>query len=258
MTDCGLTMATSALAYDSNGTTERRLEITQTSPTHGLTSDAPAPPDVLDTAPERPAGDRRVRVVEGAGNIGAAWTEPDGDVVHVESLGVGWDELAVIIGGLRPIDPADWPTVTSPPRIGPCVIAGTQIAPTTPDGWRRFVLKARSTGNCDQGPVLMMSLVLPGTAAGPGKLVTITVDAWGSATSALGDPVVINGNKGVLSVSAMADGTPSASISIDIGGVPVEAHGMVDKDQLVAVVASFHPLDDAEWADLVNSVVPAP
>ena len=102
-----------------------------------------------------------------------------------------------------------------------------------------------------------MSLVLSGTAAGPGKLVTITI-AGGGGVVPLGDHVVINGDNGFLSVSAMADGTPSASISIDVGGVPVEAHGMVDKDQLVAIIASFHPLDEAEWADLVSSVVQAP
>jgi hypothetical protein len=141
------------------------------------------------------------------------------------------------------------PTVT-PTAGGPCVDASSQIAPTTPDGWQRFVLHARPAGNCGPGPILMMSLVLPG------KLVTITIPGVGGEP--LGDPVVINGNTGFLSVSAMADGTPTASISINVGGVSVEAHGTVDKDQLVAIIASLHPLDDAGWADLVNSVVQAP
>ena len=258
MTDCGLTMAIATLDYDSNGTTERRFRITQSSPPHAATtSDAPTPPDLLDSAPERSAGDRRVRVVEDSGDIRAAWTEPDGDVVHVESVGIGWDDLAVIIGGLRPIDPAAWPTVTPPPPMNPCVAASSQIAPTTPDGWQRFVLQARPAGSCDPGPILTMSLVLPGTAAGPGKLVTLTIAGGGGAVP-LGDNVVINGDNGFVSVSAMADGTPSASISIDVGGVSVEAHGTVDKDQLVAIIASFHRLDEAEWADLVSSVVKAP
>jgi hypothetical protein len=70
--------------------------------------------------------------------------------------------------------------------------------------------------------------------------------------------VVINGDKGYVSGSTMADGTPTASIIIDIGAVPVEAHGMVDKDQLVAIIATFHQLDDAEWAEVVSSVVQPP
>jgi hypothetical protein len=258
MTDCGLTIAIATLAYDSTGATERRLRITQSSPPHAATtSDAPTPTDLLDSAPERLAGDRRVRVLEGVSDIRAAWTEPDGDAVHIESAGVSWDELAVIIGGLTPIDPAAWPTIELPPSLGPCVEPRSQIAPTTPDGWRRFVLQARPAGNCDQGPILTMSLVLPGTPAGPGKLVTITIAGGGDAVP-LGDPVVINGTTGYISLSAMADGTPSASISIDIGGVPVEAHGTVDKDQLVAIVASIRPFDETEWADLVNSVVQPP
>ena len=144
-----------------------------------------------------------------------------------------------------------WLYPSSDSSSGPCVESGSQIAPTTPDGWQRFVLQARPAGNCDQGPILMMSLVRPG------KLVTITLDGAGVPTPP-GDPVVINGNKGFVSVSTMADGTPTASISIDIGAVPVEAHGMVDKDQLVAIIASFHTLDATEWADLVNSVVQPP
>ncbi len=257
MTDCGLTMAIATLAYDSSGTTERRFRMTQSSPPHAATtSDAPAPPDLLDSAPERSAGDRRVRVVEGAGDIRVAWTEPDGDIVRVDSMGISWDDLAAIIGGLQPIDPSAWPTVT-PTAAGFCVDASSQIAPTTPDGWQRLVLQARPAGNCDEGPILTMSLVLPGTAAGTGKLVTITIGGAGVPIP-LGDPVVINGTTGYVNLSTMADGTASASISIDIGGVAVEAHGTVDEDQLVAIVASFHPLDATEWAALVNSVVQPP
>jgi hypothetical protein len=185
------------------------------------------------------------------GDVRAAWTEPDGDVVRVDSVGLAWDEVAVIIGGLQPVDPAVWPTVDWPPIVEPCVVPASQIAPTTPDGWQRFVLQARPAGNCDPGPILVISLVRPG------KLVTITLDSAG-VPAPPGDPVVINGNKGFLSVSAMADGTPTASIIIDIGGVPVEAHGTVDKDQLVAIIASFHQLDATEWADIVSSVVQPP
>ena len=251
MIDCGLMRAIATLVYDSNGPTERRLQITQSSPSHGFTSDAPPPTDALDTAPERSVGYRSVRVVEGVGDVRAAWTEPDGDVVRVDSVGLAWDEVAVIIGGLQPVDPAVWPTVEWPPIVEPCVVPASQIAPTTPDGWQRFVLQARPAGNCDPGPILVISLVRPG------RLVTITLDSAG-VPAPLGDPVVINGNKGVLSVSAMADGTPTASITIDIGGVPVEAHGTADKDQLMAIIASFHQLDATEWADIVNSVVQAP
>jgi hypothetical protein len=250
MIDCGLMRAIATLVYESNDPTERRLQITQSSRSHGFTS-APPPTDALDTAPERSVGDRSVRVVEGVGDVRAAWTEPDGDVVRVDSVGLAWDELAAMIGGLQPVDPAAWPTVEWPPTIGPCVDASSQIAPTTPDGWQRFVLQARPTGNCDPGPILVISLVRPG------KLVTITLDSAG-VPAPLGDPVMINGNKGFLSVSAMADGTPTASITIDIGGVPVEAHGTADKDQLVAIIASFHQLDATEWADIVSSVVQPP
>ena len=136
--DCDAVVASATLVYYTDDTTTRRsLGIVQS-----MLSQSPGPPDSLDNAPERVAGDRHVRVVEGAGDIRAAWTEPDGDVVHVESVGIGWDELAVIIGGLETIDPAAWPTVTPPPTMGFCVDASSRIAPTTPDGWQRFVLQA--------------------------------------------------------------------------------------------------------------------
>jgi hypothetical protein len=44
----------------------------------------------------------------------------------------------------------------------------------------------------------------------------------------------------------------SINIVIDTGAV--EAHGNVDAAQLQTIVASIRPLDDSEWADLVDSV----
>jgi hypothetical protein len=213
-----------------------------------------APPGAI----ERAVGDLSVDVLEqdGPQPLWASWIEPTGIVVELQAFKVPWDDVVAIIASLEPLDPAAWPTPTPPPPPT-CDDRQQHIAPTLiPDGWQRFVLHAEATGACDP-PVLMMSLVLPGTSAGPGRLVTIMVGGLGAA---IGSPeaVVIGGRAGQLIRGQMADGTSTLNFDTTVEGVGINLHGTVDEQQLDPIVASIRHLDDAEWADLVESVSTSP
>jgi hypothetical protein len=253
--DCAQTVETASLTYDTDDLTVRRsLHVVQSRPKAGTYE-----PQPVDSAPQRAVGARRVHVIETAefGTIEAAWTEPTGDDVRIDALGIEWVDLAAIIDDLRPVDEAVWPGVDTQEPIGRCVDTRSQLAPTViPPGWQTFVLQAQPTGSCGQYPFLMMSLVLPGSTDGPGILVTITASPASEATPQPGEPVVVNGQTGTLQEFTTADGQVARSISVVFDTVAVEAHGNVDSDQLVAIVAGMQPVSDAEWEALVSSSAP--
>ena len=172
----------------------------------------------------------------------------------LSSVGLDWDQLAAFIDSLRPTDPANWPTQLEP-RLERCVDARTQYAPLSiPDGWTRYVLQAAPTGTCGVTTFLMMSLVVPGTAAGPGTLVTFVTGPASEWTPQPGEPIVVNGNQGTLREDRAADGTATAAISFIIDAVAIDAHGNVDAAVLQELVAGVGPVTDAEWSQLVSEI----
>ena len=257
VSDCGMTVATATLQYYTDDpATTRSLRIVQSRPRSGE-----YPPEQIDDAPERPAGARLVRVIESSDieplPITAAWEEPGGNKVWVDALGISWDELAVILGGLEPIDTDAFPIVEAQLPPTRCVDAQSQLAPTfLPPGWQRFVLAAAPTGACGPPTILLMSVVLSGTADAPGTLVTIGT-SFGPITTS-GEPMDINGVTGYLQEFTSPDGQPAGSVSMMINGVAVDAHGTIDSARLIEIVASIRPFDDAEWAALVESVQQPP
>lgn len=252
--DCDATVPSATLVYDTDDLSRgRSLQVVQTSRVVDDTDVAVVAGDV-----ERSVGGRVVTAAEQGDAslpfITATWSEPDGRVVVASSVGLGWDQLAAFIGSLRPTDPADWPTQLEL-RLERCVDARTQYAPLSiPDGWSRYVLQAAPTGTCGVPTFLMMSLVLPGTAAGPGALVTFVTGPASEWTPHPGEPVVVNGNQGTLRESRAADGTATAEISIVVDAVAIDAHGNVDAAVLQELMAGVGPATDAEWSQLVSEI----
>jgi hypothetical protein len=176
--------------------------------------------------------------------IRLTWTDANDLVVDIFASGISWEELSTTVESLEPTDPSAWPTPVVVPH---CVDATTQYAPALiPDGWERFVLQAQPTGTCDVAPYLFMSLVLPGTSAGPGTLVTIVVNP---AVTVVADEVAGDVTEGIA-----ADGSRATSAIVQIGGVTIDLHGNADAETLRAIVASIVPFSDAEWAQLVSEV----
>ena len=255
--DCAATVATASLTYDTDDPAlHRSLHIVQSRPRAETPQAQP-----IDNAPQRAVGTRSVHVIETGdfGVIEAAWTEPTGDLVRIEALGIDWPDLAAIIGDLQPIDEALWPGIDTQEPIGRCVDARSQRAPTViPPGWQSFVLQAQPSGSCGQYPFLMVSLVLPGSPDAPGILVTITTSSVSEVTPQPGEPVVVDGQTGTIQEFTTADGQLASSINIVLDTVAVDAHGNVDSDQLVAIVAGMQPVSDNDWAALVSSVAQPP
>ena len=182
------------------------------------------------------------------------WRELDGRDVEASSVGLRWDELAAFIDSLQPTDPASWPTQLEP-RLERCVDSRTQYAPLSiPDGWSRFVRRAAPTGTCGVATILMMSLVVPGTAAGPGTLVMFVTGPASEATPQPGEPIVVDGREGTVWSERAADGSATAGISLVVDAVAIDAHGNVDATVLRELVASVGPVSDAEWAQLVSEI----
>ena len=150
--------------------------------------------------------------------------------------------------------PADWPTQLES-RLERCVDARTHYAPLSiPDGWSRYVLQAARTGTRGVPTFLMMSLVVPGTAAGPGTLVTFVTGPASEWTPQPGEPIVVNGTHGTLREDRAVDGTATAAISIVVDAVAIDAHGNVDAGVLQELVAGVGPVTDAEWTQLVSEI----
>ncbi len=250
--DCMRSVPSATLAYEpEDPASGRHLQIAQT---------WPRPDNVflglLPGGVERTMAGRTVLATEaGEGAfrwIQVTWTEDNDLVVDINAFGITWDELTSIVDTLAVTDPSAWPT--PPPAPGRCVDATTRYAPALiPAGWERVVLQAQPSGTCDVEPYLFMSLVLPGTAAGPGTLVTIVTTPFSTPLPA-GEPITINGNDGTLVVGTMGDGTPTSAITLRIGVVAVDAHGTADVATLRSIVESIELFDDAEWAQLVSEV----
>ena len=254
LADCPATVPSATLVYDTDDLSRgRSLRVVQTS--RGVDDTDVA---VVAGGVERNVGGRTVTAVEQGDAslpfIAATWSEPDGRVVDASSVGLDWDQLAAFIDSLRPTEPARWP-VQVEPRLERCVDARTQYAPLSiPDGWSRFVLQAAPTGTCGVPTFLMMSLVVPGTAAGLGTLVTFVTGPASEWTPQSGEPIVINGNQGTLREDRASDGTATAAISFILDAVAIDAHGNVDAVVLHELVAGVGPVTDAEWAQLVSEV----
>jgi hypothetical protein len=253
--DCIATVPSATLAYDTDDLTARRsLQVVQTLPT---TADSGF--GVVPDGAERTLGNRTVTAVEQGDPsqpyIAVAWTEAEGLTVDIVAIGLLWDELAGVVATLTRTDPADWPSAKVQEPLGRCVDARSQYAPTIiPDGWQRFVLEAQPNGACGVATFLMMSLVIPGTADGPGTLITFVTGPASEATPQPGEHITINGNPATLQVLTAADGTPAASIDMLIGDVAINAHGNVDSTVLSELVATVGPLSDTQWAQLVSEI----
>ena len=254
LADCAATVPSATLVYDTDDLSlGRSLRVVQTS--RGVDDTDVA---VVAGGVERSVGGRAVTAVEQGDAslpfITATWSEPDGRVVDASSVGLDWDQLAAFIDSLRPTDPANWPTQLEP-RLERCVDARTQYAPLSiPDGWSRHVLQASPIGTCGVPTFLMMSLVLPGTAAGPGTLVTFVTGPASEWTPQPGELLVVNGNQGTLREGRAADGAATAAISIVLDAVAIDAHGNVDAAVLQELVAGVGPVTDAEWSQLVSEI----
>jgi hypothetical protein len=253
ITDCAATVPSATLAYDTDDlAAHRSLQIVQNLPTSANSGFGVVPGGV-----ERTMGNRTVTAVEQGDpvqpNITVTWTEADGLVVNIVAIGLMWDELAGVVATLT--RSADWPSSKVEERLARCVDARTQYGPTIiPDGWQRFVLEAQPTGACGVAKFLMMSLVVPGTADGPGTLITFVSGPASDATPQPGERITINGHDVTVQRSTAGDGTVTASIDIVIDAVAINVHGSVDSAVLSDLVATIAPLSDDQWAQLVSEI----
>jgi hypothetical protein len=186
---------------------------------------------------------------------GASVDEPAREPVPVTTA--AWLVTEPPPPGIDTTAPSGATQPTSVPSSAPsrCVDASMRWAPPLPsDAWQQFVLEAAPTGACGVTTLLMMSLVIPGTADAPGTLVTIVAQPTELAMAQPGTPIEIDGRPATLQASVSADGRPATTIIARFGDVVIDAHGFVDEPTLRRIVASIRQVDDAAWAELVASV----
>jgi len=181
------------------------------------------------------------------------WTEPNGIVVTIGTLGLTADDLDALVASFQPTEPDQWPASEVLEPLRRCVDETTRYAPTLiPEGWNRVVLDAQPTGTCDVDSFLWMSLVEPGT------MVNLTVAPSTRASEQPGDTIMINGRPAVLDTVEDSNGMPQSSIDMRIGPVTVSAHGNVTPEVLGEIMSSVGPIGETEWSQLVDEIATEP
>lgn len=204
----------------------------------------------------RSIGERFVEAAppDRGGVVRLTWTEPNGMFVELNAFGFSDAELDAVVSAMAPVPPSDWPGAEIVDPFTTCVGDTTRFAPTAvPDGWVRYVLSAEAEDACTTGALLTMSLVVPGTASGPGTLVTFATTS--RATSGTGgDPIEIGEWQGSIRAETMGDGREAYRATLDLDAVRVSGHGNVDRATLLELMASVRLLTEDEWAQLVAEI----
>lgn len=245
--DCDLTMPQATLRYRSaDPAVFRHVELVQQLGNASAGADYDDPGEVVTLA------GREVTIHTTEDELTTAiWAEPLGTVT-APALSITLEELGEFIASLAPYEPAEWPgdEVDVPEPI--CVDDTTRYAPTAlPEGWQRFVLDIAPDGACDVAPFLFMSLVVPGTEAAPGTLVTFVIGPSGGALPAGdGDVTMVGDHPAALWTATDPVRGEVSTVVFEIGDVVIDAHGDADVATLIALAESVELVDIATWEQL--------
>ena len=259
--DCLPTGTESTLTYESvQRSTGRMVTISEVI----ASVDEELPPTTI-VFERRAVGSRIVDVVESGdasfAQIDTRWSEPDNLRVHMTSSGLAWAEMSSLIDGLTAVSADQWASLAPQPLSPSCADPNKLLAPTSiPNGWKQFVLQARPAGSCGDGPLLTVSLVVPGIDIDhPGKLATIVVQPFGRASLPDAETVVW----GTRSVT-LARGSGSLSpiqigLSFSESDVVVQINSTgFEEDELRQIVDLIGVIDAHAWQALLDSVAAAP
>ena len=203
----------------------------------------------------RTLGQRSVDVAErtvgGREVFAAQWTEPDGVVITIDTVGLSWSEVEASINAMRSVDDAEFGRLHPVALPASCVDADRLLAPTwAPPDLQRFVLSMRPLGSCGDAPLLTVSF------AAPGRLITITSSPVGTSWD---DGPVENWDGRAVTVVSTPDQRASRQVSFVDHEVLVRisATGITD-EELHHAVAAVQPVDAAGWQQLIDAVVVEP